>query len=371
MAQRLHIMFDGRMLSGRMTGISRHLISLLDGLNQIAPQNKYTVILHDKSAFEFFGDKVDVYWANSSFLSPLEIFELPSIISKLKPDIFHNPSFSPIVPKGDIPYLITIHDMINVTHNSNQLKKLYYKLAIKRACRLSDMILTVSEYSKGEIVDILGVRRDHVSVIYNGIPDKFYSSLNPSRMDEVKKKYNLPDKYILYVGSHDVHKNLKGTISAYVHSGVKTPLVLALSWEEISVYCSSELKPIGVICIGPVADLDLPYLYKGADLFLFMSFIEGFGMPVIEAFASGVPVITSNVTSLPEVSRGCAVEVDPTDVNAMAGAIKMMSSDNILKKRNVELGKERAKEFTVQKMAERVLKVYDNILLTRGERYEL
>jgi glycosyltransferase involved in cell wall biosynthesis len=355
-------MFDGRMLSGRMTGISRHLINLLDGLNQVAPQNKYTVVLHDKSAFEFFGDKVDVYWADSPFLSPMEILEIPSIISELKPNIFHNPSFSPIIPKRDIPYLITIHDLINITHSRNQFKKLYYKLAIKRACRLSDRVLTVSEYSKGQIVDRLGVRKDHISVIYNGIPDKFYSSLNPSRMEEVRKNYSLPEKYILYVGSHDVHKNLKGTISAYMHSGVKMPLVLALSWEETSVYCSSELKPEGVICIGPVSDRDLPYLYKGAELFLFMSFIEGFGMPVVEAFASGVPVITSNVTSLPEVSRGCAVEVDPSDVNAMAGAIKMVLSDDVLKKRNIELGKERAQEFTVQKMAQRVLTVYDEIL---------
>ncbi len=261
-----------------------------------------------------------------------------------------------------------MHDLINITHGSSYFKKLYYKMAIKRACRLSDRVLTVSEYSKGQIADILSVRRDHVSVIYNGIPDKFYAGLNPSRMDEVRRRYSLPERYILYVGSHNVHKNLKGTISAYVHSGVKIPLVLALSWEETSVYCSSELKPDGVICIGPVSDRDLPYLYKGADLFLFMSFIEGFGMPVVEAFASGVPVITSNVTSLPEVSRGCAVEVDPSDVNAMAGAIKLVMSDDVLKKRNIELGKERAQEFTVQKMAQRVLAVYDEILHQRGVR---
>lgn len=362
MAPRLHIMFDGRMLSGRMTGVSRHLINLIDGLNQVAPQNKYTVVLHDKSAFEFFGDKVDVYWAKSPFLSPMEIIEIPSIISKLKPDIFHNPSFSPIVPRREIPYLITIHDLINITHNDHYFKKLYYKLAVKRACRLSDRILTVSEYSKEQIADILGVRRDHISVIYNGVSEKFFSSNNPTRMEEVRKRYELPEKYILYVGSHDLQKNLKGTISAYIHSGAKLPLVLALSWEELSVYCSSELKPDGVMCIGPVTDMDLPYVYKGAELLLFMSFIEGFGFPVVEAFASGVPVITSNVTSLPEISRGCAVEVNPTDINAMAAAIKMILTDDVLKNRNIEFGKERAKEFTVQKLAERVLRVYSNIL---------
>ena len=362
MVARKHIMFDGRMLSGRMTGISRHLINLVDGLNQVAPQNKYTVVLYDKSAFEFFGDKVDIYWAKSNFLSPMEIVEIPSIISKLQPDVFHNPSFSPIVPKRNIPYLITIHDLINVTHSSNYFKKQYYSYAIRRACRLSDRVLTVSEYSKEQIAGTLGVRRDQISVIYNGIQDKFFSLNHVTKVEEIKKRYNLPDKYILYVGSHDVHKNVKGTIKAYMNAGVDIPLVLALSWDEISTYCSSELKPDGVICIGPVPDVDLPYVYRGASLFLFMSFIEGFGLPVVEAFASGVPVITSNVTSLPEISRGCAVEVNPADINAISGAIKMILSDEILRNRNIELGRERAKDFTVKRMAERVLNVYDEIL---------
>lgn len=357
-----HIMFDGRVIGKRMTGPARHLINLIDGLNSIAPQNKYTVIINDKSAFNYFGDKVDVVWAKSRFLSPLGYLEIPRIISKLKPDIFHNPSFSPIMPRKNIPYIITIHDLIKITQESNFFKRLFYEMAVRHACRLSDRVLTVSEYSKEEIADILHVRREHIDVIYNGIQDKFFHPVDENRLLEIKKKYNLPDKYVLYVGSHDVHKNLKGTIEAFMKAKVNMPLVLALTWDEISGYCTSSLKPDNVICIGPVPELDLPYVYKGSSLVIFMSFIEGFGLPVVEAFASGVPVVTSNVTSLPEISRGCAIEVDPRDIPAISCAIRIILSDEILRERNIKLGLERAQDFTVKKMAERVLRVYDNIL---------
>lgn len=362
MKEQLHIVFDGRMISSRMTGIARHLINLLSGLNEVAPKNKYTVILNSKEAFEHFGDKVDIVWAKSRFLSVTEYFEIPRIISMLKPDIFHNPSFIPVIPKGKVPYLMTVHDLIRLKHEKNFFKKLFYSFMIKRACRRSDKVLTVSEYSKQEIVDVLNVRKDHIEVIYNGIQQRYFKPIDLDRLKSVREKYMLPAEYILYVGSHDVHRNLSGTIEAYIKSGVSMPLVLALEWDQIKRYCESELKPANVICLGSVPDADLLYLYKGASLFLFMSFIEGFGLPVVEAFASGVPVITSNVSSLPEVSGGCAVEVDPWDTNAIAGAIKMVLKDEVLRSRNIQLGLERATEFTVKKMAERVLKVYESIL---------
>lgn len=368
MKDHYHIVFDGRMIGSRMTGVARHLINLLNGLNQVAPKNKYTVILNSKEAFEYFGDKVDIVWAKSKFASLGEYFEIPRITAMLKPDIFHNPSYTPITPKGKVPYLVTVHDLIRLTHEKNYFKKLYNLAAAKKACKKADRVLTVSEYSKQEITDVLKVDKDHIDVVYNGIQERYFKPADEARVKEVKEKYMLPESYILYVGSHDVHRNLSGTIEAYMKSGVSMPLVLALQWEEIKRYCESEVKPSNVICLGSVADTDLLYLYRGASLFLFMSFIEGFGLPIVEAFASGVPVVTSNVSSLPEVSAGCAVEVDPWDTNAIAGAIKMTLSDDVLRARNVQMGLERAKEFTVKKMAERVLKVYERVLEERGRR---
>ncbi len=357
-----HVMFDGRMISGKISGVARHLINLISGLNDIAPQNKYSVILTDKDALEYFGDKVEVVWAKHGYQSPFEYLELPKIIAAHHPDIFHSPSYSAIVQEGEIPYLITIHDLIDITQEKNIFKRVYKRALMKRACRFADRILTISEYSKKQISSTLNVRLQNIDVIYSAIQEKFFRNIDDNKIQEVKKRYNLPDNYILYIGRHDAYRNLKGTIDAYLKSGVEEPLVLSLYWAQVQEFCSSAEKPDKIICVGPIPDADLLYIYRGAKLFLFLSLMEGFALPVVEAFASGIPVVTSNVSSLPEISRGCAVEVDPKDINGVAAAIQIAINDQVLRSRNIECGLDRAKEFTVQKLAERVLKVYEKVL---------
>ena len=355
-------MFDGRMIDGKISGVARHLVNLITGLNDIAPQNKYSVLITDKEALEYFGDKVEIVWAKHKFRSLFEYIEIPKIISAYKPDIFHSPSYSAIVPDSDIPHLITIHDLIKVTEEKNLFKRLYYKMLLKRSCRFADRVLTISEFSKKQISKTLSVKMQDIDVIYSAIQEKFFKNIDEKKMQEVKKKYNLPDNYILYIGRSDAYRNLKSAMDGYLRSGVKEPLVLALYWSQLQNYCSTKEKPDNIICVGPVPDSDLPYIYRGSRLFLFLSLMEGFALPVVEAFASGVPVITSNVSSMPEISRGCAMEVNPMDINGIAAAISIAMTDETLRTRNIGMGLERAKEFTAQKLAERVIKVYEKVL---------
>ncbi|MEI6092226.1 MAG: glycosyltransferase family 1 protein [bacterium] len=362
MKTQYHVMFDGRMISGKISGVARHLINLISGLNEISPNNKYSVIINDKNALEYFGDKVEIIWAKHKFRSPFEYFEIPKIIEQKKPDIFHSPSHSATIPDCGIPYLITIHDLINMCEQKNVFKLAYGKFMLRRSSRLADRVLTVSEYSKKQIAKILDVELNNIDVIYSAIQEKFFKKTDDNKMQEIKKKYNLPDKYILYIGRNDAYRNLKNTIDAYLKSEVEEPLVLALYWPQVQKFCPTVAKPDKIICVGPVPDSDLPYIYKASSLFLFLSLMEGFALPVVEAFASGTPAIISNVSSLPELSRGCAVEVDPTDVNGISAAIKIAMTDEVLRHRNIELGLARAQEFTSQKLAERVLKVYERVL---------
>lgn len=362
MKHQYHVMFDGRMISGKISGVARHLINLISGLNEISPNNKYSVIINDKNALEYFGDKVEIIWAKNRFRSPFEYFEIPKIISEKKPDIFHSPSHSGTIPDCGIPYLITIHDLINMSEKKNIIRQIYGKFMLRRSSKLADRVLTVSEYSKKQISKTLGIGLDTIEVIYSAIQEKFFKKIDENKMQEIRKKYNLPEKYVLYIGRNDAYRNLRSTIDAYLRSGVEEPLVLALYWTQVQGYCSTVAKPDKIICVGPVPDSDLPYIYKAASLFLFLSLMEGFALPVVEAFASGTPVITSNVSSLPELSRGCAVEVDPKDINGIAAAIKIAMTDDVLRNRNIELGLARAQEFTSQKLAERVLKVYERVL---------
>ena len=361
-----HVMFDGRMITGKVSGVSRHLINLISGLNEVASQNKYSVILYDKEALELFGDKLEIVWAKHPCGSIFEFLEIPKIIHKYKPDIFHNPFFSPIIPHEQVPYLITVHDLINITEEKNPFKKFYRKIILKRACRIADRILTLSEHSKKLLSKEIGVASKHIDVIYSAVQEKFFKEIDPTKMQEVKKKYNLPEKYLLYIGKCGSYRNLKNTIDAYLDSGVEAPLVMSLYWPQLKELCGSELKPEKVICIGPVSDQDLPYVYKGANLFLFLSLMEGFALPVVEAFASRIPVITSNISSLPEISRSCAVEVDPKDVNGISAAIKIAMTDDVLRSRNVDYAFKRAKDFTSQKLAERVIAIYEKILSEYG-----
>jgi glycosyltransferase involved in cell wall biosynthesis len=235
-------------------------------------------------------------------------------------------------------------------------------MILKKSCRIADRVLTLSEYSKNLLSKEAGIGSEYIDVVYSAVQEKFFKELDPAKMQDVKKKYNLPDKYILYIGKGGSYRNLQNTIDAYLDADVEAPLVMSLYWPQLKEFCQSDAKPDKIICIGPVSDSDLPYVYKGANLFLFLSLMEGFALPVVETFASKVPVITSNISSLPEISRSCAVEVDPKDMHGISAAIKIAMADDILRNRNVDCGFERALFFTSQKLAERVIAVYEKVL---------
>jgi glycosyltransferase involved in cell wall biosynthesis len=353
MKKSLHVLFDGRMVTKRMHGVARHLINLIHGLNKVAPQHKYTVILNNKDAFEHFGDKVDVIWAKSRFLSPMEFFEIPRIIKNVRPDIFHNPSFSALIPGSHIPYVMTIHDLTQMLGP--------YKFFVRRACKKASAVLTVSEFSKKIISKHLNLPMKNIEVINNGIEDKYFKPIDSEKMMDIKRRYNLPESYILYVGGAKAHKNVKGAVLGYIKSAVDVPLVITLHWEEIAHYFNFS-KPANIICIGSVPGNELLYIYHGARLFLFPSLIEGFGFPVIEAFACGVPVITSNYSALPETNQGCAIEINPLDIDAIATAVKIGLYDEHLRQRNIALGLKHARNFTCEHMAEGVLRIYEKII---------
>lgn len=355
MKKSLHVLFDGRMLTKRMHGVARHLINLIHGLNKVAPQHKYTVILNNKGAFEHFGDKVDVIWAKSKFLSPSEFIEIPKIIKNVKPDIFHNPSFSGVIPPKDIPYLMTIHDLTQMSG--------FYKFFVKRACKKADAVLTVSEFSKRLIAKNLKI--SNIEVINNGIEEKYFKPIDSEKLMDIKRRYGLPESYVLYVGSAKAHKNVKGAVLGYLKSKVDVPMVITLHWSEIAHYFEFKEKPANIICIGDIPGNELLYIYHGAKLFLFPSIIEGFGFPVIEAFACGVPVVTSNSSALPETNHGCAIEINPLDIDAIATSIKIGLFDEHLRQRNIALGLKHARNFTCENMAEGVLSVYEKIISKR------
>jgi glycosyltransferase involved in cell wall biosynthesis len=298
-------------------------------------------------------------------------------------------------PTGTMPLMLTgtrrvatIHDVIPYIYpeTSTKLDKLIYRLWLPLAVRRLDAIITVSTQSKRDIVRYLPVKSEDVMVISEAAGAN-YRPLSRAQIQPVLKRYGINFPYLLYVGSLEARKNLPRLLTAYhrVRQGQTCPakspssvraasskcprlvIVGARKWKFSPIFETIqrlELEP-DVYFTGYVEEEDLPALYNGADLFVFPSLYEGFGLPVLEAMACGVPVITSNSSSLPEVAGDAAILVDPLDCQAIAEAIQRVLFDNqtpnlaaIMR----EKGLARAKQFSWERTARETIAVYERVL---------
>jgi glycosyltransferase involved in cell wall biosynthesis len=247
---------------------------------------------------------------------------------------------------------------------------LYRKIAVPWTARMADMIITISHASKKDIVQRFKIPKEKVKVVYCGVDERFGRVNNASIM-EVKKKYNVPDNYILFVGTVDhPGKNVLGLIMScerlWRHKKMHNKLVLVgkkgYRYETILDYISINNLQEYIIHLGYVDDSDLPAIYSGAKLFCFLSYYEGFGLPVLEAMASGVPVIVSNRSSLPEIVSDAGKVVEIEKLQEISDAIMTILENHQLWKELSKMGKLRAEEFNWNSAGEKTIKVFEKML---------
>ncbi|HDS5084901.1 TPA: glycosyltransferase family 4 protein, partial [Klebsiella pneumoniae subsp. pneumoniae] len=223
--------------------------------------------------------------------------------------------------------IFTIHDLnhIDFMENSSFLKRVYYNLILKRACRKAKKIFTVSEFSKQRIVNWAKIDKEKIFVLGNGVSESFNYNV---------PKYQCDFKYILVVGNRKAHKNepraLEAFLSADIDKRVKIVFTGNIS-DPLKAIIKSYNAADRVIFSGRTSDQELASLYKSAEFLLFPSLYEGFGLPVIEAMACGTPVITSNTTSLVEISKNAALLVNPNSTDAIRSSIEQLFYDEELK----------------------------------------
>jgi glycosyltransferase involved in cell wall biosynthesis len=283
---------------------------------------------------------------------PLDPAFLGAMLWRKKPKLFFSPGYnSPIGwPK---PFVFTLHDLnhLCVRDNSNILKRAYYKYVIRPACHRAAFILTVSEYSKREIAAWAKIKEDRIINVGNGVGLPFTVT---------GRRYEPGYPYLLYVGSRKPHKNLPRLLDAYSISGIRRDVRLVLSGRP-DQHISGEIERLGlsgdVVFADLDADRDLSEVYRGALALVFPSLYEGFGLPPLEAMACGVPVLTSNLCSLPEVVGDAGVLVDPLDVEAIADGIRRLVQDSDLRTELRQKGLLRVKEFSWDKTACRTREV--------------
>lgn len=265
------------------------------------------------------------------------------------------------------PYIITIHDLIPVLMPEQYLKSAsrrnWFKLRQWWAVKFSSHIITDSDCSKKDILQKYRISASKITVIPLGV-DSCYSPQAASNIKAVCNKYKLPEKYILSIGGDEYRKNNKRLIEAFkkLKSQVEIPHKLVIigkykSSTEFALDCSD------IILTGFVDEMELPALYAGADLFVFPSIYEGFGLPVLEAQACGTAVACSNTSSIPEVGNDSVEYFDPENVDSISNAIYRVISNPNLQNELVEKGLTNCKYFSWQDTAMKTLKVYQSLIL--------
>jgi O-antigen biosynthesis alpha-1,2-mannosyltransferase len=255
-------------------------------------------------------------------------------------DLFFSPGYNaPLFCRA--PFIFTIHDLIHIhcPENSRPHLQLYYATVMKRACRRAARILTVSEFTRKEIIDWSGVPLEKVMNVGNGVEPTYRP---------VGDSYGLPSPYLLAVSNRKPHKNERRIVEAFAKANLDPRLHLALTGEpslELAEWIEKRGVTGRVDFVGAVPEERLPSLYRGAEALIFPSLYEGFGLPIVEAMACGTPVVTSNVTAMPETAGDAALLVNPRSVEQIARAMEQIVGMRALRQDLRAKGLMRAAQF--------------------------
>jgi glycosyltransferase involved in cell wall biosynthesis len=287
---------------------------------------------------------------SSNPAGPLDSWFLARTLRELgHGDLFFSPGYNTPLSCPS-PFVFTIHDLSHIycPEASSPLIRLYYATVMKRACRRAATILTVSEFTRKQTIDWSGLSPEKVLNVGCGV-DPTYHPKGDS--------YGLPFPYFLSVSNRRRHKNEFRLVEAFVMANLDPRIRLVFTGEPIpDLVRRIETHHLRsrVDFVGAVPEAKLPSLYRGAEALIFPSLYEGFGLPVLEAMACGTPVVTSNVTAMPEVAGDAALLVDPTSVEQIAEAMKRIVSDSSLRQRLRDKGLKRSAQFSWQRTVAKV-----------------
>jgi len=366
------ILIDALSLLSSMTGVGRYTYEISKKLKSI-DNFKYTYFYgyySDKliETSDAFGVKnLKSLIVKNSFLKKIarKLLLFISSLSTTTYDLYWQPNF---ILKDCIKAkktVTTVHDFSFILYKDCHPKERieYFEKNFLKNIIKSDMLITGSKYSKQEILDRLDFKEDKIRVIYHGLDHDIFKIY-----DNINLDFDLPDKFILSVGSIEPRKNLFGLLKAYnlleadIKSKYKLVLVGFKGWQNQELMEIINNNKENIHYLGFIDDIELAKVYNLASCFVFSSFYEGFGLPPLEAMACGTPVIASNTTSIPEVCGDAALYCDPSDVQNIKQKIGLVLNDINLQKEMIINGLKRAKKFSWEKSANEHIKLFSEVL---------
>jgi glycosyltransferase involved in cell wall biosynthesis len=373
----MKILVNSLLSNGCFSGVQYATENLLQAISCRKPSVDYIETLVSKDYGGVLKEKDNFHLQDAGFSTAnrgrrifYENFRLGSYFSNNGFDLYHSAGY--VLPFfSGIPSIVTIHDLIAIDfpqYCKNETA-LYYGLFLPRSIHKAKKIIAVSDTVKRDILRHFVLDPDKIEVIYHGVESIFRKITCEESLERVTRKYKLPPGFLLYVGNLEPKKNIRRLIEAYMelrrHAGIRQKLVIAgrkgWKYDDIFQIVKREKMEQDILFTGYVEREDLPCVYSLADLFIFPSLYEGFGLPVLEAMACELPVLISNQGALPEIAGEIYPQVDAYNVEDIAKKILVLLGDPELRAKNISYGIKRIKQFSWEKAADETLAVYKKI----------
>jgi glycosyltransferase involved in cell wall biosynthesis len=370
----MRIIIDAQPLLEPLAGIGRYASSFLKALGEIDSENDYFLyygasLKQSRANLPHFDNpnfhNKLIKFSGKAFRLLTEKLHMLPVGAFLKDyDIFHGLNY--YAPHLSFPSIVNIYDLSYVLFSDCFTKERLRDIRYKVGCSIkrTEKIITGSESTKSDIIRFLNVAGEKIEVTRFGLEEKFHPVDN-EELIPIREKYHLPERFILFVGTIEPRKNILNLVHAFHRLGRDAGLVIAgrKGWLFKEIFKEVRWLNLGerIIFLDYVPETDLPLLYNAASVFVYPSLYEGFGFPPLEAMACGVPVITSDKSSLPEIVGDAGILINPEDTGEIREAIISVLDDGSLRRKMVRKGLKRAKQFSWKKCAEETLKLYREV----------
>lgn len=368
--------FDAKRAAQNKTGLGNYSRFVISSLSDYVGENQYLLYTPNpkkSGLLEPFAGKSNLkvcyprgkFWKRFSAL--WRVRGVTRQIISDKTDLFHGLSGELPLTIGkarDTKSVVTIHDLIFLRYPEyyNFFDRKIYTYKFRKACRNSDRIIAISECTKRDIVSFFQVPEHKIEVVYQGCDDRFKKAIPEATLEKVKRKYDLPEKYILYVGSIESRKNLLLLARALKHMELSVPVIAigkrTAYADEVETYLKENGLESRMKLLSGIPFDELPAFYRMAAVFVYPSRFEGFGIPLLEALNSGIPVIGATGSCLEEAGGPGSVYIDPDDEKGLARSIDRILSDELTREKMIREGKEYAKRFEAPVLAAALSDVY-------------
>lgn len=370
----MRIGFDAKRAFNNRAGLGNFSRNTINALHRFYPENEYLLFTPDsKQKLYSPHEELKVLRPHNIWWKALKPFWRRYHISKIfdpeKLDIFHGLSHElPIgIEKTDVKSIVTIHDLIFIRYPEyyKEADRRIYLRKFKHACLFADRIHAISQQTKNDIVEFFNIQERKIEVIYQSCNPMFYQRFSKGEKLEVLEKYSLPDQFLLSVGTVEKRKNLLSVLKALVKGEIDIPMVVAgrrtSYMYEIEDFIQKHKEKLKVYFLTNTSDRELGILYQSAEMLVYPSMFEGFGLPVIEAQASGCPVVTSRSSSMPEAGGKGAVYVNPLSEKEIAEAILKIVNNKEYRDALVREGLKNAERFTPEIFTQQLHKLYTRV----------